>query len=150
VLNCGRCGGGFGVVFIHLWWWEMGVAFICWWWWVLGVWYLDAWRRWRWWVEVVLVKWLLERRLLLTKDLNSVLELREPCPFSINVLPSGLGRLCCCLSPCDGFMFLLEPLNLLPNSGQLLLFCSFVFKGLIFPVLHVDLFELCTLLNDLN
>jgi hypothetical protein len=47
-------------------------------------------------VEVVLVMQLSERRLLplllLVKDLNVVLELRESCPFSVNVLSSGFAR----------------------------------------------------------
>jgi hypothetical protein len=59
---------------------------------VLGVWYLDTRQRWGRWIGIVLVVRLLERRLLppllLVKDPNGVLELHEPCSFSINVLPS--------------------------------------------------------------
>jgi hypothetical protein len=51
-------------------------------------------------VEVILVMRLLEQRLLppllLVKDLDIVLELRESCPFSVDVLPSGLSTLSCC------------------------------------------------------
>jgi hypothetical protein len=72
-------------------------------------------------VEVVLVMQLSERRLLplllLAKDLNVVLELRESCPFSVNMLSSGFGTLSCCLPSCDGILFLTEPLNLLLNHG---------------------------------
>jgi hypothetical protein len=72
-------------------------------------------------VEVVLVMQLSERRLLplllLVKDLNVVLELRESCPFSINVLSSGFGTLSCYLPSCDDILFLTEPLNLLLNLG---------------------------------
>jgi hypothetical protein len=66
----------------------------------------------------------LERRLLplllLVKDLNGVLELRESCSFSVNVLSFGFDTLRCCLPPCDAFLFLTEPLHLLLDSGQLL------------------------------
>jgi hypothetical protein len=64
------------------------------------VWYLDMWRRWGRLVGVVLVIQLLERRLLplllLAKDLDSVLELRESCSFSVNTLPSGFDALNYC------------------------------------------------------
>jgi hypothetical protein len=72
-------------------------------------------------VEVVLVMQLSERRLLplllLVKDLNVVLEFRESCPFSVNVLSSGFGMLSCYLPSCDDILFLTEPLNLLLNPG---------------------------------
>jgi hypothetical protein len=62
-------------------------------------------------VEVVLVVQLLERRLLplllLAKDLDLVLELRESCPFSVDVLSSSFGLLSCYLPSCDGFIFLM-------------------------------------------
>jgi hypothetical protein len=74
---------------------------------------------------VVFVLSLLERRLLalllLTKDLDVVLELCEPCSFSIDVLPFGFGMPSCCLPSCDSFLFLAEPLDLLLNPGQLCL-----------------------------
>jgi hypothetical protein len=79
---------------------------------------------------------LLKRRLLPlllpAKDLDGVLELHESCPFSIDVPPSGFDTLCCCLPPCDGFMFLTEPLDLLLDSSQLFLFYDLVFEGFIF------------------
>jgi hypothetical protein len=53
----------------------------------------------------------------LAKDLNVVLELRESCPFSVNVMSSGFGALSCCLRSCDGFLLLAEPLNLQLNPG---------------------------------
>jgi hypothetical protein len=104
-------------------------------------------------VEVVLVIRLLEQRLLplllLAKDLDVVLELHESCPFSIDVLPSGFGTLSCYLLPCDGFLFLTEPLDLLLDPSQLFLFCSIVFEGLIFPIFQLDLLELYISLDDL-
>jgi hypothetical protein len=60
--------------------------------------------------------------LLLVKDLNGVLELRESCFFSVNLLSFDFDTLSCCLPPCDAFLFLTEPLHLLLDSGQLLLF----------------------------
>jgi hypothetical protein len=88
---------------------------------VLRVW--DWHMRRRWWlcVGVVLVVQLLEQRLLplflLVKDFDGVLELRESCSFSVDVLPSGFSTLSCYLPSCDGLLFLMEPLNLLLNSG---------------------------------
>jgi hypothetical protein len=65
--------------------------------------------------------WLFEWRLflmfLLVNDLNSVLELREPCSLSIYVLPSSFGALSCGLPASDGFLVLTELLNLLLNPG---------------------------------
>jgi hypothetical protein len=67
-------------------------------------------------VRVVLVMRLHERRLLpLVKDLDGVLQLHESCPFSVKALPFGFGTVSCCLSSCDNFLFLMEPLNLLLN-----------------------------------
>jgi hypothetical protein len=67
-------------------------------------------------VAVGLVVWLLEWRLLplllQAKDLNVVLELRESCSFFVDVLPSSFSTIRCCWSPCDGFLFLSEPLDL--------------------------------------
>jgi hypothetical protein len=117
------------------------VGFIDWWWGILGVWDLRVWQRWWLWVGVVLVVWLLERMLLpmfmLMNDLDGVLELRESCSFSVDVLPSSFDALSCWLSFCDTFWFLMEPLNLLLNSGLLCLLCSFVFEGLILPIFNL-------------
>jgi hypothetical protein len=55
--------------------------------------------------------------LLLEKDLDGVLELCEPCPFFVDMLPCGFGTLSCYLSPCNDFMFLMEPLNLMLDSS---------------------------------
>jgi hypothetical protein len=55
--------------------------------------------------------------LLLAEDLNGVLELCESCSFSVDVLPPDFVMLSCCLLPCDGFLFLTEPLYLLLDSG---------------------------------
>jgi hypothetical protein len=54
---------------------------------------------------------------LLVNDLNSVLELHEPCSLSIYVLPSSFGALSCGLPASDGFLVLTELLNLLLNPG---------------------------------
>jgi hypothetical protein len=49
----------------------------------------------------------------------------------------------CNLSSQDGFMFLLEPLNFLLGSGQLLLLsCCFIFLGFLVPIMDLDLVEL--------
>jgi hypothetical protein len=85
---------------------------------------------------------------LLMKDLNSVLELCKPCSLSFCMLPSGFGTLNCCLPRHDGFLFLMEPLNLLLDSEQLL-FYSFIFEGFFLPVLYLDLFELNISFDDL-
>jgi hypothetical protein len=101
------------------------------------------------WIGVVLVVQLLEQRLLplflLVKDLDGVLELRESCSFTINMLSSGFGTLSYCLSSFDSFLFLMKPLDLLLNSGQLFLFYSFVLG-----VFILDLLELCIFLDDWN
>jgi hypothetical protein len=70
--------------------------------------------------------------------------------LSVNMLPFGFSAPNYCLAPCDDFLFLTKPLDLLLDSTQLLLFYSFVFKGFIFLVLHLNLLELCIILNDLN
>jgi hypothetical protein len=107
----------------------------------------------RWGVEVVLVVRLLEWRLLplllLMKDLDIVVELCESYPFSVDMLPSSFGTLRCCLPPCDDFLFLMEPLDLLLEPSQLLFFYDFVSIGLVFPILHLDLLDLCISLDDL-
>jgi hypothetical protein len=101
---------------------------------------------------VLVIQWL-ERRLfpllLLAKDLDSVLELHESCSFSVDVLPSGFGMLNCYMPPSDGFLFLTEPLDLLLDSGQLL-FCSFSFEGVVFPIFNLNLLELSIVLDGLN
>jgi hypothetical protein len=43
----------------------------------------------------------------------------------------------------------MEPLNLLVDSEQLLLFSRFIFSGFFLPVLQLDLFELSVSLDDL-
>jgi hypothetical protein len=49
------------------------------------------------------------------KDINCMSKLCLSCSFSVNVLLS-----------CDGLLFLTNPLNILLNSGKLLLYCSFI------------------------
>jgi hypothetical protein len=104
-------------------------------------------------VEVVLVVWLLEQRLLtlllLAENFDVVLELRESCPFSVGMLPSNFGALSCYLPLCDGFLFSMDPLDLLLDPGQLLFFCNFIFVGHVFLIIHLDLFEICIFLDDL-
>jgi hypothetical protein len=64
-----------------------------------------------------LLEWRLLPLLLLAKDLDIVLKLYESCPFSIDVLPSSFGMLSCCILPCNGFLFLIEPLDFLLDPG---------------------------------
>jgi hypothetical protein len=127
------------------------MSFIQWWWWLLRVWDLEMRRRW---ISVALVAWLFQRRLLplfvLVKDLDVVLELREPCLLSVYVLPSGFGTLNYDVSVSDSFMFLMEPFNLLLNPSQFCLFHNFIFECFIFPIFNFNLLELCISLDDLN
>jgi predicted CDP-diglyceride synthetase/phosphatidate cytidylyltransferase len=86
----------------------------------------------------------------LAKDVDGVLQLYEPCSLQVYMLPSSIDALGHCLSPYDGFLFLMEPLNLLLDSEQLLLFNSLISRGFFLPVLQLDLFELRISLDDLN
>jgi hypothetical protein len=65
--------------------------------------------------------------LLLTKDVNGLLELRLPCSFLLDLLLHNLGSLHCC--PSFGHIFLLEPeaLVFMPKVCQLLCYDSFDF-----------------------
>jgi hypothetical protein len=78
------------------------------------MWYLDVCQRVWWLVEVVLMLQQLKRRflplLLSAEDPDGVLELCESSSFFVDVLPSGFGTLGFCLSPCEGFLFLMEPI----------------------------------------
>jgi hypothetical protein len=65
------------------------------------------------------------------------------------VLPSGFGSLDCHLPPQDGFLLLMEPLNLLQDSEQFLLLKGFVYRGFLFPVLQLNLLKLDVSLVDL-
>jgi hypothetical protein len=65
------------------------------------------------------------------------------------VLPLGFGALDYHLPSQNGFLFLMEPLDLLLDSEQLLLVSSFIFGGLFLPVLQLDLLEVGVSLNDL-
>jgi hypothetical protein len=88
--------------------------------------------------------------LLLAKDIDSVLQLREPRPLSVNVLLASLGALNCSLPSHDGFLFLSEPVDFLLDSGQLfLLYCCFVFFGFFIPVMGLDLIKLYISLDHL-
>jgi hypothetical protein len=87
---------------------------------------------------------------LLAKDLDGVLELREPCSFCVNVLPSDFSTLSFYLPSCDNLLFLMEPLDLLLNSSQLYLFCDFIFGGFVLPIFNLELLNLYIFLDDLN
>jgi hypothetical protein len=86
-----------------------------------GIWICDGGGEGQGGLGVVLVVRLLERRLLslllLVKDLDGVLKLRESCSFFINVLSSSSITLSYCLPYYDRFLFLVKPLYLLLNSG---------------------------------
>jgi hypothetical protein len=54
---------------------------------------------------------------LFVKDVNGVLELRQSCCFFVVVLPSGFGTVSCYLPSIDCLLFLIEPFDLLLDSG---------------------------------
>jgi hypothetical protein len=101
-------------------------------------------------LSVKLFKWRLMPLFLLVKNVNGVPELLEYCPFSINILSSGFGVLSYYMPSSDGFLFLTEPFNLLMNSSVLFLFCGFVFRGFVLPILNLEVLEFCVLLDYLN
>jgi hypothetical protein len=82
---------------------------------------------------------------LLAKDVDGVLELCESCPFSIDVLPPGLGTLGCCLPSGGSFLLQMKPFHLLLNSSELCFFCNFIL-----PNFKLMLIKFCMLLDDLN
>jgi hypothetical protein len=87
--------------------------------------------------------------LLLLKDINSVLQLCEPCSLLVDALPPGFGMLSDCPVPHYLFLFLSEPLYLMLDSNQfLLLYRSFDFLSFLIPVLHLDLIRLRVVMND--
>jgi hypothetical protein len=119
-----------------------------WWRWLVG--YLIM----RWWWGVGLIMDMIERGLLslllLAKDIDSILQLRELHPLSVDMMYMSFGVLYDGLPFYDGFLFLSEPLYFLLNPGQLLLFCcGFVLFGFLVPILHLDLVELSITLNIL-
>jgi hypothetical protein len=88
--------------------------------------------------------------LLLAKDIECILQLREPHPLSVDMLYASFDELSDVLPSHDGFLFLPEPLYFLLNPGQLLLFCcSFSFFSFLIPIMHLDLVELSVALNIL-
>jgi hypothetical protein len=96
------------------------------------------------------VEWCFLYLLLFVKDIDSVLQLCEPHPLSIDMLSVSIGALGDGLPPHDGFMLLLEPLYFLWNPGQLLFFCcSFISFIFLILILHLDLVELNTALDIL-
>jgi hypothetical protein len=54
---------------------------------------------------------------LLMEDVQVVLHLYEPHSLPVDVLPISFGALNCSLPSHNGFLFLLEPLNFLLDSG---------------------------------
>jgi hypothetical protein len=88
--------------------------------------------------------------LLLEKDIDSILQLRESRPLSVTMLPVGLGALHCGLPSHDGLLFLLKLLNFLLNSSQLfVLCCCFFFFSFFIPIMNLDLIRLCLNLDYL-
>jgi hypothetical protein len=88
--------------------------------------------------------------LLLEKDIDSILQLCEPCTLSVDMLSASFGVLSDGLPSHDGFLFLPEPLYFLLNPSQLLLFyCGFIFFNFLVPILHLYLVELDVTLNFL-
>jgi hypothetical protein len=89
--------------------------------------------------------------LLLPKDIDSVLQLCEPCSLLVDALPPSFDVLSYCMAPHDGFLFLLEPLYFLLDSDQfLVIYSSFDFLSFLMPVLHLDLIRLGVTVNDLK
>jgi hypothetical protein len=89
--------------------------------------------------------------LLLSKDIDSVLQLREPCSLAIDVMPPSFYALSDCLVPHDGFLFLPKHLYFMLDLDQFLFFCSsFDFLSFLIPILHLDLIELGVATHDLK
>jgi hypothetical protein len=98
------------------------------------------------WVEVGLLM-----LLLLSKDIDGVLQLREPCSLPIDMLPPSFDTLSDCLVPHNRLLFLLEPLYILLDPNQFFLFYdSFDFLDFLIPVLHLGLIELEVAMDDLK
>jgi hypothetical protein len=86
---------------------------------------------------------------LLAKDLDVVLQLCKPSSLYVYVLPSGLGVLSYGLSTDDGFLFLVEVLDLVLNPGKLCFRRFFILEGFVFPIFHLDLLKLYISLDEL-
>jgi hypothetical protein len=105
----------FGIYGAHLWckWWlEEVISWWRWWMWMVGdliVW----WRRLL--IRDLVVQWSFTP--LLAEDLQVVMHLCEPRPLSVDVLSTSLGTPHRGLPSQNGFLFLLEPLDLLLVSG---------------------------------
>jgi hypothetical protein len=81
--------------------------------------------------------------LLLMKDVDSVLQLYETCPLSVDMLFVSFNALSNCLFSHDGFLLLSKPFYLLLDPDQLfLLCCGFVFFNFLIPILHLNLIKL--------
>jgi hypothetical protein len=80
--------------------------------------------------------------LSLKKDIDSVLQLGEPCSLLVDVLSSGFGMLRDCLAPLDGLLFLLETLYFLLDFDQFLLCSGFDFLSFLISALYLELIEL--------
>jgi hypothetical protein len=115
---------------------------VVWWGWWVG----DLIMRWRWGDGVGLKMDMVESGfvslLLLMKDIDSILQLCEPHPLSVDMLSASLGPLVC-LPSHDGLLFLPKHLHLLLDSSQLfLLYCCFFFFGFFVPIMDLDLIRL--------
>jgi hypothetical protein len=113
-----------------------------------------VWRRWWWWVCIEVLLPLIRRRvlplLLLTEDINGVLQFCQPCVLPVYVLPLSLSALDGCLSSHDGLLLLSKPLYLLLDPGKFIfLSLSFIFFCFI-PILDFDLVELGFALDNLR
>jgi hypothetical protein len=115
---------------------------VVWWGWLVA----DLIRQWWWGVGVGLmmdmVEWGFLSLPLLVKDINSILQLCEPRPLSVDMLLASLGALDCSLPSHDVLLLLSEPLNFLLDSDQLFLPYCFFFFGFFVPIMDLDLIKL--------
>jgi hypothetical protein len=77
-------------------------------------------------LPVCLIEWRLLPLFLLVKDIDHLPELYLSYYFLVNVLPSYFSPLSRCLPFGYSLLLLMEPLNILMYSGELLFFCGFV------------------------
>jgi hypothetical protein len=80
---------------------------------------------------------------LLVEDVQVVLHLCESRSLSVDVLSTSFSVLHYSLPSQNGFLFLLEHLDLLLDSGQLLfLYCRCFFLGFVVPIIDLDVVRL--------
>jgi hypothetical protein len=89
--------------------------------------------------------------LLLVKDIDTILQLHEPHPLSVDMLPVSLSALDYNLPSLDGVFLLPDHLNFLLDSSQFFLLCRFFFFffGFFVPIMDLDLIKLCISLDYL-